>query len=66
MYLFLLENNMIDNDISRTLDYYAEKKVLVGRIKIADKDQIEKKSDKVVPIYMSENALKIINKSFMH
>jgi hypothetical protein len=52
------------------LNYFGEKRLLVGRIRFSSEKEIleKKKNDKVnvVPIFLSENALKNLNKTFMH
>jgi hypothetical protein len=52
------------------LNYFGEKRLLVGRIRFSNgKENLEKKkNDKpsLVPIFLSENALKNLNKTFMH
>jgi hypothetical protein len=61
------------------LNYFGEKKLLVGRIRFSEnKDnnaeknkndadsKLANKNPKIVPIYLSEKNLKILNKTFMH
>ncbi len=64
------------------MNYFGEKKLLVGRIRFSEnkdnKDNnaeknkndadsnLANKNPKIVPIYLSEKNLKILNKTFMH
>ena len=62
---------VIDNDISRTLQYYADKKLMVGRIKFMENDEKKKNDVNVsqsnkVPIILSEESIKLLNKTFIH
>lgn len=75
----------LDSDINKTIQYFGEPKLLVGKISIKNKNnnskvnEMKEKSLKdldksviqfesvknIVPLYLSEKALKILNKSFM-
>lgn len=69
----------IDEDINKTIQYFGESKLLVGKISLKYKNEnlikmsknsikknIDGKTDKqALPIYLSEKALKVLNKSFM-
>lgn len=59
---------VIDNDISRTLQYYADKKLLVGKIRFMEQEQKNKNDVNVntVPVILSEESLKLLNKTFIH
>jgi hypothetical protein len=56
-----LFKEVIDNDISRALSYYGEKKLLVGKLNLSKNDNAKK-----IPIYLSEQSLKNLNRTFMH
>ena len=47
----------------RALDFYGNKKLLVGKISFNKKDDKEVKR---LPIYLSEKTLKTLNRTFMH
>ena len=68
----------IDNDIAKTIQYFGETKLIVGKISLRNKNENSEKmlneskdSNKakvalqVLPLYLSEKALKLLNKSFM-
>jgi len=67
----------IDDDIAKTIQYFGETKLLVGKISVrntkensdkAKKDDSNKEAklaSQVLPLYLSEKALKFLNKSFM-
>lgn len=67
----------LDNDIAKTIQYFGESKLLVGKISVRggneDKDKVREDANKkeqkvptqVLPLYLSEKALKFLNKSFM-
>jgi hypothetical protein len=55
------------------LNYFGEKRLLVGRIKFSENSEkilnegdAKERTTKRIPIFLSENSLKILNKTFMH
>ena len=66
----ILKGTCYFNLIISSLNYFGEKRLLVGKIRFsADKESLDKKRNdkpKVVPIFLCENALKNLNKTFMH
>jgi len=68
----------LDNDINKTIQYFGEKNLLVGKITLRPnykKDNLgkdykdESKNENIitqaVPLFLSEKAFKYLNKSFM-
>lgn len=61
---------IIDNDVSKTIDAYGSNKLLVGKINInentkAQGNDVDRRTLSV-PLAVSENGLRLINKTFMH
>lgn len=64
--------DILDNEILKTLDYFGQKKLLIGKLRINNnncnsKEQDNKNENKVkyMPLYLNESTLKYLNKTFM-
>ena len=61
--------DVIDDDMSQTLNYFGDKKIKVGKIKIGKQEEEKKNADSqrmVVPILLTETTLSLLNQTFLH
>ena len=56
-------------NLFRTLKYINEKKLLVGKIAFSNNNtnvNVPTTTSQTVPVYLSENSLKLLNKTFLN
>lgn len=59
--------DILDNEVIKSLDYFGEKRCLVGRMQFnTSKDEKSATKKVVIPVFMNENTLKQLNSTFIY